>query len=91
MLSNCGVAIIQSKNVRFHFRLCQNEMSLASPCCGTSCINVNHSTILHRSHMHILKLLPLGALTQKKRHTTSNISLNLEHFRYFTVPQKHYM
>lgn len=55
MVSHYGVGIIQSKKVVFHFRLCQDEMSLASPRCGTSCINVNHSTILHRLHMHILK------------------------------------
>lgn len=77
MVSHYGVGIIQSKKVVFHFRLCQDEMSLASPRCGTSCINVNHSTILHRLHMHILKRLPLDTLTQKKRHTASNISLNL--------------
>lgn len=55
MASHYGVGIIQSKNAVFHFKLRQDEMSLASPRCGTSCINVNHSTVLHHSHMHILK------------------------------------
>lgn len=30
MVSHYGVGIIQSKSAVFHFRLCQDEMSLAS-------------------------------------------------------------